>query len=249
MKEYQKLNDAISNIADEVARASIKDYLKSFTETGRFDKFEERFDDFKQDVKRAAEDCDLAINSPIYVGVVGHYSHGKSSLVNAMLFPQKIKELLPTGESIVTAMCTLVGFKDDRQGHEFREIKHDGVEVQIPSDEYQGKVSGKKSGTLQGVHHFHIKLNTSELNPGVFQSMAEKNIELLDTPGLGGPYWKDEHALQSWIKEFMLMIVVVKADSINKRVADTVNPFLKYSPRPNGTKISLSIFKNKHLVP
>ncbi|MBK1645191.1 hypothetical protein CKO25_11145 [Thiocapsa imhoffii] len=232
MKEYDRLNDAISNIIEETRQASVKDNLKVFAESGRLDKFEEQFEDFKQDVQRAAEDCDRAITSPIYVGVVGHYSHGKSSLLNAMLFPQTHKELLPTGESIVTAMCTLVGFKNDRQGHEFREIKHDGIEIRISPEEYRSKVSGKKSGTLQNVHHFSIRLNTSELNPGVFQSMAEKNIELLDTPGLGGPYWKDEHALQSWIKEFMLLIVSVKSDAINKRVADTVNPFLKHCTRP-----------------
>ncbi|SDX21404.1 dynamin family protein [Thiocapsa roseopersicina] len=232
MNEYQKLSDTINNIAEEASRASIKNYLKRFKETGHFDKFEERFADFKQDVQRAAEECDRAINSPVYVGVVGHYSHGKSSLLNALLSPPKSRELLPTGDSVVTAMCTLVGFKDDRQGHEFHEVKYDGVESPIPAEEYQSKVSGKRPSSLQGVHHFRIKLNTSELNPGVFQSMADKNIELLDTPGLGGPYWKDEQALQSWIKEFMLLIVAVKADAINKRVADSVNPFLKYSTRP-----------------
>lgn len=232
VSEYQKLDDAINSIAEETSRASIKSYLKPFKDTGHFDRFEERFEDFKQDVQRAAEECYRAINSPVYVGVVGHYSHGKSSLLNALLFPPRARELLPTGDSVVTAMCTLVGFKDDRQGHEFHEVRYDGVESPIPAEEYQSKVSGKRTGSLQGVHHFRIKLNTSELNPGVFQSMAEKNIELLDTPGLGGPYWKDEQALQSWIKEFMLLVVAVKADSINKRIADSVNPFLKYSTRP-----------------
>lgn len=232
MNEYQKIDDAIGNINEEIDRATIKNYLKKFESTGRFDKFEERFEDFRQDVRRAAEDCYRAINSPIYVGVVGHYSHGKSSLLNAMLFPQKTRDLLPTGDSIVTGTCTLIGFKDDRQGHEFHEVKYDGAETQISSEEYQSKVSGKRTGALQGVHHFRIKLNALDLNLGVFQSMAEKNIELLDTPGLGGPYWKDEHALQSWMKEFMLLIVAVKADAINKRVADSINPFLKYSTRP-----------------
>ncbi|MCK7574969.1 MAG: hypothetical protein MZV65_46395 [Chromatiales bacterium] len=57
--------------------------------------------------------------------------------------------------------------------------------------------------------------------------MAEKNIELLDTPGRGGQYWKDEHALQSWMKKRVHAFdeSPPKADAINKRVADSINPF------------------------
>lgn len=232
MNEYQRINDCILNIREVAKNASIQRYLDRFKGSTRFDKLENLFLDFQQDTQRASSDCDRAINSPIYVGVVGHYSHGKSSLLNALLFPPKSKEILPTGESIVTAMCTLVGFTNEKQGHKFYEIGRDGKEAIIPADEYQAKISGKRKGTLQDVHHYRLKLSTDELNPGVFQAMSEKKIELLDTPGLGGPYWKDEHALQSWVKEFMLLIVAVRCDAINRRTADTVNPFLKYTSRP-----------------
>lgn len=232
MNEYQKINDSILNITEEAKNASIQRYLDRFKGSSRFDKLENLFLDFQQDTQRASGDCDRAINSPIYVGVVGHYSHGKSSLLNALLFPPKGKEVLPTGESIVTAMCTLIGFTNEKQGHKFFEVGRDGKEVNIPADEYQAKISGRRGGTIGDVHHYRLKLSTDDLNAGVFQAMSEKKIELLDTPGLGGPYWKDEHALQSWVKEFMLLIVAVRCDAINRRTADTVNPFLKYTSRP-----------------
>ena len=232
MNEYQKINDCILNITEEAKNASIQRYLDRFKGSPRLDKLENLFLDFQQDTQRASSDCDHAINSPIYVGVVGHYSHGKSSLLNALLFPPKSKEILPTGESIVTAMCTLLGFTNEKQGHKFYKVGRDGREISIPADEYQAEISGRRTGSLGDVHHYRLKLNTDDLNPGVFQAMSEKKIELLDTPGLGGPYWKDQNALQSWIKEFMLLIVAVRCDAINRRTADTVNPFLKYTSRP-----------------
>ncbi|MCK7574968.1 MAG: hypothetical protein MZV65_46390 [Chromatiales bacterium] len=54
MNEYLKeVDDAISNINEEIDRATIKSYLKKFESTGRFDKFEERFEDFRQDERAA----------------------------------------------------------------------------------------------------------------------------------------------------------------------------------------------------
>ncbi len=230
--EYERISNAISDIAEDARKASIKTYLDRFKGTNRLDRFEEKFLDFQEYISRAAEDCERAIRSPIYVGVVGHYSHGKSSLLNALLLPPKAKETLPTGDSIVTAMCTLVGFQAGGRYHEFYEVKHDGTEVRLSEEEYQAKVSGKRGGALHDVHHFRLLLGTNELAAGVFQSMAEKRVELLDTPGLGGPYWKDEQALQSWMKEFMLLIVAVKSDAITRRTSEAVNPFIRQTSRP-----------------
>lgn len=232
MPNFDTVKQSIDEIEELVRTSSLDTYMKSLNISKKFDKLEDYFLDFKQGMVTAAEDCKRAIESPIYVGVVGHYSHGKSSLINCLLFPQKTKELLPTGDSIVTAMCTLIGFNSESQPHEFMEVSSSGYKRRLSENEYQSKVSGSRKGVLQDVHHFKINLNTNELASGVFKDMSLKQVQLLDTPGLGGPYWKDEHALQSWIKEFMLLIVAIKADSINKKVAENVNPFLKYTSRP-----------------
>lgn len=62
--------------------------------------------------------------------------------------------------------------------------------------------------------------------------MASKRIELFDTPGLGGPYWNDQYALQDWIKQFKLLLVCVGVHQISEVEAQNVNPFLRHSISP-----------------
>jgi len=231
-KNYTEIKDCLNAIAEEGLKFNIDIYLKKFKNREYFTKFESQFKDFQHDIKLAVDDAQREIKSPIYVGVVGHYSHGKSSLLNALLFPPKSKDLLPTGESIVTSLCTLVQFKADSNTHEFYEVTPTGQETNIHEDDYQTKVSGKRTGSVRDLSHFRIVLGTDNLSGTIFEDMAGKQVELFDTPGLGGPYWNDEEALQQWIKEFLLLIVCIKADKINANTASVVNPFLKQTARP-----------------
>lgn len=219
-------------MAEEGLKFDLEGHLKKFKNRDYFTKFESQFKDFQHDIQLAVDDAQREIESPIYVGVVGHYSHGKSSLLNAMLFPPKSKELLPTGESIVTSLCTLIQFKSENNNHEFHEVNTSGSETYILEDDYQSKVSGKRTGAIRDLSHFRLVLGTDDLAGTVFEHMADKQVELFDTPGLGGPYWKDEEALQQWIKEFLLMIVCIKIDKINASTASVINPFLKQTSRP-----------------
>ena len=182
--------------------------------------------DFQERVQRLTEDCRDEVEKPIYIGVVGHYSHGKSSLLNALIFPPKTHAVLPTGEGVVTSMCTLVQFESSGSAHEFYEVETGGMERPLAPEEYQARVSGKGKN-LGGLSHFRVRLAVSNLDDQLFQDFATKRIDLLDTPGLGGPYWKDEHALMRWIKEFEVVVVCIKATEINETTAITVNPFLK----------------------
>jgi predicted GTPase len=77
-----------------------------------------------------------------------------------------------------------------------------------------------------------VRLNVHELGDPLFKDFAEKQIELLDTPGLGGPYWKDEQSMIDWMKEFVLLVVCMKASDINATTAETVNPFLRHTTKP-----------------
>ena len=231
-EDYREILDQLDDIQRALQGIDIDKHLDKFKGTDFFQTFENKFKDFAHDVENTTDDAKRAIESPIYVGVVGHYSHGKSSLLNAMLFPPKAREMLPTGKSIVTAMCTLLQFEAQRDLNEFYQVDKAGEETGISEEEYSAKVSGKRSGQLQDLHHFRLVLGTNNLASNVFRTMAEKHIELLDTPGLGGSYWKDEVALQQWMREFMLLIVCVKSDQINARTAAIVNPFLKQTARP-----------------
>jgi hypothetical protein len=229
---YEKILNELQGMIDRFGDFDIQKHLSGFKDREFFSKIENVYADFEYELKRALDDAKRAVESPIYIGVIGHYSHGKSSLLNAMLTPPKAKELLPTGDGIVTSKCTLAQFTDDGGSNFFWEVKDTGEEVHLSDVEYQAKVSGKRSGAVQGINHFRLVLDAKNLADDVYVNMARKRIELLDTPGLGGPYWKDEHALQQWIKEFMLLIVCVRADQINPRTAASVNPFLKQTARP-----------------
>ncbi|HQL61698.1 MAG TPA: dynamin family protein [bacterium] len=227
-----KIHNSLKSILDRLSEFRIEEHLAKFKNTKHFQDLENQFKDFQYDVGHAADRAKESIESPIYVGVIGHYSHGKSSLLNAMLFPPKAKDLLPTGESIVTSKCTLIQFKEGGRANDFYEVSFNGDERPLSEEEYQAKVSGKRESAIQDLHFFRLVLSASDLAGEVFGDMAVKNIQLLDTPGLGGPYWKDEQSLQQWVKEFMLLIVCVKADAINSRTANVINPFLRQTARP-----------------
>jgi hypothetical protein len=229
---YKSILEHLDVIQHALDDFNIQAHLKKFKNQTYYLKLEDSFNDFSHYVREAVENARLAINSPIYVGVIGHYSHGKSSLLNALLFPPKAPELLPTGESIVTSLCSLIQFAEQGDSNEFYQHLKTGEEKLLSEEEYRAQVSGKRTGVLQDLHHFRLCLGARQLSSKVFESMGGKNIELLDTPGLGGPYWKDEAALQQWVQEFMLLIVCVRADQINARTAATINPFLKQTGRP-----------------
>jgi len=165
----------------------------------------------------------------IWIGVVGHYSHGKSSLLNALLQLPDAPELLPTGEGVVTGMVSRVSFSSNRSSHEFRLLK--GAEsIAISEEEYRAQVAGGAS--LTGVYAFDLELATRELAQGdLWEKMGQRRIALFDTPGLGGPYFSDANQVSHWMSQFLLLVVCVRADRITKDVATSLTPFLREAPR------------------
>ena len=230
--EYTTILDTLNDIATDISEFDLGDYLKKFQDTPHFERFDEKFKDFKHYLIEMTADCRSAVESPIYVGVVGHYSSGKSSLLNAMLFPQKSKNLLPTGQRPVTAKCTLLRFAEPKSGHRYFQITVNDKVNSLDEIAYQRMVSGGVPTALEDTHHFLLELSAEDLAGGVFKEMESKRIELLDTPGLGGPYWNDQYALMEWIKEFKLLLVCVGVHQITEVQAQNVNPFLKHSMSP-----------------
>lgn len=231
--DYQKLLYKLQGLKDILPGLNPEDAFRGIKgmDTKPHDPLIRECRDFQDRVERLTEDCRDEVEKPIYIGVVGHYSHGKSSLLNALIFPPKTPPVLPTGEGVVTSLCTLVQFVPNATAHEFYEVEAGGTERSLMPDEYQARVSGKGKN-LGGLSHFRVRLSVANLDDQLFQDFASKRIELLDTPGLGGPYWKDEHALMRWIKEFEMIVVCIKATEINETTAITVNPFLRQSLKP-----------------
>lgn len=234
--DYGKLLGALKNVellAPLLRPDKALKEIKALDPRG-FDPLLRECREFQENVERATEECKSAVESPIYIGVVGHYSHGKSSLLNALLFPnpQKKGETLPTGEGVVTSLCTLLQFSSQADNHEYYDVAQDGGERYLPAEEYKARVAGR-GGLVGSTSHFKIRLQVDQLSDSsLFKDIAQKQIEMLDTPGLGGPYWKDEQSLISWIKEFVMIVVCIKGTEINEITAETVNPFLRQTTKP-----------------
>ncbi len=215
---------------------NIKRNIGNLKNTDFYQELQKVFIDCESGLKEAREMVEKTINAPIYTGVIGHYSHGKSSLLNAILLNQDEKEdgLLPIGEGVVTGKPTLIQFNEEANDHEFYKVYPNGEEETIDEEQYKHLVSERGKIQISQMKYFRICLAAKKLAGGghIFKSMASNNIELLDTPGLGGPYWKDRETLREWVEEFKLIILCIKATEINSRVADQVNPFLKLSTSP-----------------
>jgi|GEM_PF-3913371 len=230
--EHYSFNDMLNALKDldsSLGDLDLESYERKLDDSDKYRDFLEDFTSLRHEVKNATEHAKIAIESPIYSGIMGHYSHGKSSVLNALLFPQKGEWLLPTGEGIVTSLPTLVAFNAKGRGDSFTEIKPSGSNP-LTKDTFIRKASGKLS--LEDVDYFSLRLDSGNLATEIFEQFSSKKIELLDTPGLGGPYWNDEHNMQKWVKECALLIVCIKADSINENTALTLNPFLRMSANP-----------------
>ncbi len=215
---------------------NIRSSVNSLKNTEFYQEIQKIFLHCENDISDAKELVNKAITSPIYTGVIGHYSHGKSSLLNAILLSQDAKEdgLLPIGEGVVTGKPTLLQFSKDKDEHEFYKVFGNGEEELIDEEQYKQLVTTKAKGDITSVKFFRICLAPKRLAGGghIFKSMAEIHIELLDTPGLGGPYWKDKETLREWVESFKLLILCIKATEINSKVSDQINPFLKITTSP-----------------
>ena len=185
--------------------------------------------ELREVIPEVEESCKEVITGKVWVGIVGHYSHGKSSLLNALLQTPDAEEMLPTGEGVVTGMVSRIEFSSSRRSHAFRILR--GTEsIDLSEDEYRAKVTGRSD--LTGVYSFDLELATTALaNPDMWEKMDQRHIALFDTPGLGGPYFKDANAVSLWMAQFMLLVVCIRADAIHAEVASNLTPFLRDAPK------------------
>lgn len=145
------------------------------------------------------------ITSPINIGMLGRYSHGKTALVNA-LFQLTDECKLPEGEGVVTSKVTYASFSEGFFEPRAYEVRTTG-EADIVLAELQNCVSS--SNDTSDVNYYKIVLNTD--GKSFAKLFARNNINLVDMPGLGGPYFKDQVVTKKYIRE-LDMIVAVNQD-------------------------------------
>lgn len=178
----------------------------------------------KEDVKRVEiqlEDVVDKINSPIQIALLGRYSHGKSSLINA-LFQIKDSYKLPDGPGIVTSKITHVRFHERKE--DVVKVTHDEEEESIGFERFQAEVQGNgDKELLSSVDYYKMFLPIG--SSAIARSFAKNNIELVDMPGLGGRYFHDTETTRDCLDEIDMVIVPIKITEIEE-AADKIKYFL-----------------------
>lgn len=150
------------------------------------------------------------IKSPVHVGMLGRYSHGKTALVNK-LFSLDEECKLPEGDGVVTSKVTYVSFDKELPVPEAYEVKKGGGENLIDLTVLRNSV-GRTDHDTSTIDYYKLRLPTEGKD---FASLfASKNINLVDMPGLGGPYFKDQTITKKYIRNLDMIIAVIKIDEI-----------------------------------
>lgn len=167
----------------------------------------------KKPILKDLEHTKKVIQSPIYIGMLGRYSHGKSALVNSMfLLPEDGK--LPEGDGVVTSKVTRVCFDNQAIAPEIFEIKkatHEEHEIDLQT---LCNCVGKSNIDTSSVDFYKLVLPVD--GKDFARAFAEKHINLVDMPGLGGPYFKDQITTKKYIRELDMIIAVIKMDEVHE---------------------------------
>ena len=133
---------------------------------------------------RLCEVRDRLENLCFHVAVVGEYSTGKSSFLNAILQ----KEVLPTALEECTAVVT--------------RIRHDDAEgIRIESIDQAGQRQSVAEDALFDVLTFSSAEQTLEevLIHTPFAGEFEKKVDFVDTPGVNDPSMKGDEVTLKWL--------------------------------------------------
>ncbi len=140
---------------------------------------------------------DLTLNSPVndlnkYISsladehfelvVVGEFSRGKSTFVNAMLG----RRILPSSKKPTTAIISKIVYQDTPT---YTLFYKDGHKKNLTEDEFLKITAPKEGGFMDKVRAFASKTNQDELDKisyaevGYPLSFCRDNVEVVDTPG------------------------------------------------------------------
>lgn len=213
IEELKKNLDALTekvSVSDKIIESCVND--KNFLESKEIRNFLDAWNEFKRILIEDCKQCEKAINTPIYLGIVGHYSHGKSSLINALISPpNSSEEILPTGEGIITSKITLIQFTVGSDIERFG-CKKNGESEYIHEDVFKRLVSGRMENPWD---YFIIKVGYSiSTDKDFFSNLFKYNIVFCDTPGLGTSYWSDRSELQEWLETFDVVLLCIDGTKI-----------------------------------
>ncbi len=171
------------------------------------------------------DNCVRLMKAPVYVGMLGRYSHGKSALVNS-LFLMDEDTKLPEGKSVVTSKVTRVSF-DDSISYATAYKYYNGSNDREQFAEY---ADFRNAAQRQDDDNSSIAFLEANIPIGEKRNLArnffQNNIQLIDMPGLGGPYFEDSQKTKDYVNDMDLVVVAIKITEIEES-AESVNKFLQ----------------------
>ena len=219
-EEREKIHEQLTILTEQV-----KGVFGSFLDRLKTPEIRERAEHFRdtelRKVELGIEQAKRVLDSPVHVGLLGKYSHGKSALVNA-LFGLGEDHALPTGEGIVTAKVTSVEFNSKNARPRCYGFERGGGKEEIPFDTFRSGVSGKLSADSSMVDYYQLTL---PVNMPFSRLFEQKQIHLIDLPGLGGPYFKDTEQTRSYVSNLDMLLVIIRITDI-RSAARYVDPYL-----------------------
>lgn len=183
------------------------------------------------------DNCARLMKAPVYVGMLGRYSHGKSALVNS-LFLMDEDTKLPEGESVVTSKVTRVSF-DETVSTPTAYKHYNGSNDREQFAEYADfqKTAQSKDEDNSGIAFLEANIPISEKR-NLARDFFQNNIQLIDMPGLGGPYYDDTVMARVYVEKMDLVVVAIKITEIEDSAA-AVNKLLQ---KVNCPKIAVLTF-------
>lgn len=209
LKEFQKnVEVTFDRLVTNIQTPEVKEKVKHFKDI--------EISKISKNILQTIE----VIDSPISVGLVGRYSHGKTALINN-LFSIDTEYSLPEGEGIVTSKITKVEFDSKVSYPTCHQILRDQRKNKISIEALKLSVTGSDASS-ELVDYYSIKLATKDDLSRAFES---KKINLIDMPGLGGAYFRDNEKTRKYIDNLDMLIVAVKITEI-KEAARCIEPYI-----------------------
>ena len=127
-------NNGLNEMLADVKRQLEMDFSQDKIDRLEVEEIKRQMSRFKtakvEPLIREIDHLSEVIKSPVHVGMLGRYSHGKTALVNA-LFSLDEECKLPEGDGVVTSKVTYVSFDKELYTPEAYEVKKGGGENQI----------------------------------------------------------------------------------------------------------------------
>jgi hypothetical protein len=212
----KNIADIFGNKIERIQTIEIKEKLTHYVQTE------------VEKIKKEIEYGIKVLESPIYAGFLGRYSHGKTALVNK-LFSIEEDFSLPEGEGIVTSKITRVEFDGNVITPKCYECNRNGDKSQIDIVSLKENVSGKKTDDNSLIDYYYMKMPSSKPFAKTFEN---KMINLIDMPGLGGLYFKDTEKTRKYIESLDMLLIIIKITEV-ENAGKVIEPFI------SGIKINM----------